>query len=112
MVPVSGCIESYKKSTAILNLKQTDSMTNLAIAIAGVVDLFSRLFFGWLTDRPFCNGRRGNFLACTWLVEAIAALAFGEIAGVGWELKSISMTQKDGNPMKFVLPPSQVYRAE
>uniref|UniRef100_A0A0R3SWZ8 MFS domain-containing protein n=1 Tax=Hymenolepis diminuta TaxID=6216 RepID=A0A0R3SWZ8_HYMDI len=69
-------------------------ITRRAFTIAGVVDLLSRLFFGWLTDRPFCNGRRGNFLACTWLVEATAALAFGEIAGVGWELKSISMTQK------------------
>ncbi|VDN97709.1 unnamed protein product [Rodentolepis nana] len=78
--------------------------TNLAIAIAGAVDLFSRLFFGWLTDRPFCKGRRGNFLACTWLVEATAALAFGEIAGVGWELKPISMNQKRrlaGPPTNF-----------
>lgn len=73
--------------------------TNLAIAVAGAVDLFSRLFFGWLTDRPMCKGRRGNFLACTWLLEAIAAIAFGEIAGVGWELRSISMSQKvSGSP--------------
>ncbi|KAM7542142.1 hypothetical protein Aperf_G00000013118 [Anoplocephala perfoliata] len=69
-------------------------MTNVAIGIAGAVDLFSRLFFGWLTDRPMCKGRRGNFLACTWLVEATAAIAFGEIAGVSWELKPISMNQR------------------
>uniref|UniRef100_A0A5K3EUH7 MFS domain-containing protein n=1 Tax=Mesocestoides corti TaxID=53468 RepID=A0A5K3EUH7_MESCO len=47
--------------------------TNMAIAVAGIVDLLSRLFFGWLTDRPMCRGRRGTFLAFTWLVEGAVA---------------------------------------
>ncbi|KAL5107578.1 Monocarboxylate transporter 1 [Taenia crassiceps] len=70
--------------------------TNLAIAVAGVVDLFSRLFFGWLTDKPMCKGRRGTFLATTWIVESAAAIAFGQITGVGWIPKTISSLSKQG----------------
>ncbi len=64
--------------------------TNLAIAVAGVVDLFSRLFFGWLTDKPICRGRRGAILAFTWLVEAANAIAFGELAGIPWRKTSLA----------------------
>eukprot|EP00108_Taenia_solium_P007918 TsM_001083800 transcript=TsM_001083800 gene=TsM_001083800 len=64
--------------------------TNLAIAVAGVVDLFSRLFFGWLTDKPMCKGRRGTFLAATWIVESAVAIAFGQITGIEWIPKTLS----------------------
>ncbi|VDK23521.1 unnamed protein product [Taenia asiatica] len=68
--------------------------TNLAIAVAGVVDLFSRLFFGWLTDKPMCKGRRGTFLAATWIVESAVAMTFGQITGIGWIPKTLSSLSK------------------
>ncbi|EUB64069.1 Monocarboxylate transporter [Echinococcus granulosus] len=74
--------------------------TNLAIAVAGVVDLFSRLSFGWLTDKPMCKGRRGTFLAATWLVESAVAIAFGQITGIGWTPKTFSSFSNQGRLLK------------
>ncbi|CDS37627.1 monocarboxylate transporter [Echinococcus multilocularis] len=74
--------------------------TNLAIAVAGVVDLFSRLSFGWLTDKPMCKGRRGTFLAATWLVESAVAIAFGQITGFGWTPKTFSSFSNQGRLLK------------
>ncbi|KAL7059785.1 hypothetical protein AAHC03_014038 [Spirometra sp. Aus1] len=71
----------------------TSKTTSLAIAVAGVVDLLSRLVFGWLTDLPLFVGKRGTFLAVTWLVEAFNAIAFGELASVSWSVDSVHVSQ-------------------
>uniref|UniRef100_A0A0X3QAP4 Monocarboxylate transporter 12 n=1 Tax=Schistocephalus solidus TaxID=70667 RepID=A0A0X3QAP4_SCHSO len=71
----------------------TSKTTSLAIAVAGVVDLLSRLIFGWLTDLPMFVGKRGTFLAVTWLVEGFNAIAFGELASVSWAVDSVHVSQ-------------------
>ncbi|BHF70282.1 hypothetical protein SprV_0301333200 [Sparganum proliferum] len=74
-------------------LISSSRQTSLAIAVAGVVDLLSRLVFGWLTDLPLFVGKRGTFLAVTWLVEAFNAIAFGELASVSWSVDSVHVSQ-------------------
>lgn len=58
------------------------SNTNIGYAIAcgGVVDLISRLFIGWLSDKDTC--RRSLLLALAWLFEAANGLAMASVTGL------------------------------
>lgn len=62
-----------------------DVTVNRAIAVSGGVDLISRLFFGWLSDRKCCRGKRGLILGITWLVEGINGICFGELSLSSWD---------------------------
>ncbi|VEL16908.1 unnamed protein product [Protopolystoma xenopodis] len=59
---------------------------SLAIAVAGGVDLATRLIIGCLSDRPSCMGKRGLLLAVTWILEGINSFAFAELSSLSWDL--------------------------
>ncbi len=65
------------------------------------MDLASRVFLGWVTDRPVCRGRRGLMLACTWLLASANAVAFGELAGTPWRMHFIP-TNAQGQQVRLI----------
>lgn len=58
----------------------TNTHIGYAIACGGVVDLASRLFIGWLSDKDSC--RRSLLLAIAWIVEAANGVAMASVTGL------------------------------